>query len=123
MSLHLIKVQEERLDKTFSEEWIGDVQLKWKHPKYYPQPDKVGKPVDYDLVSVDSGNFVSIHPIVAASSLDRVRKEGCRLRLWLQARSTEIDSLVVIVEISWDGMWVEGNEEMKEHFILTIVNV
>jgi len=118
LSLHLITVEEERADHTFSDEWSGDVQLKWKHPRYYPQPSFLGKPVDYDLVSVDANHFVSLHPIAAATNLNRVRNEKCRFRLWLQAKATESDSPVVGVEISWDGTWAEATDEMSKHFII-----
>lgn len=123
LSLHLIAVEEERSDHTFSDEWKGDVQLKWKYPSHYPQPSYIGKSADYDLVSVDAEHFVSLHPIAAESTLNRVRTEEFRIRVWLQARATESDSPVVIVEISWDGTWAEANEEMKKHFITKIVNV
>jgi hypothetical protein len=120
LSLNLIAVEEERSDHTFSDEWQGDVQIKWKHPRNYPQPNYIGKPVDYDLVSVDAENFVSLHPIAAASSLNKFRKEKFRLRVWLQARSTEADSPVTKLEISWDGTWAEAEEEMKKHFIVKL---
>lgn len=123
VSLHLIAVEEERSDHSFSDDWKGDVQLKWKHPGHYPQPSYIGKPVDYDLVSVDAGHFVSLHPIAAASTLNRVRTEKFRVRVWLQARATESDSPVVIVETSWDGTWIESSEEMNKHFIIKIVDV
>jgi hypothetical protein len=114
----LIAVEEERSDHTFSDEWQGDVQIKWKHPHHYPQPNYIGKPVDYDLVSVDAETFVSLHPIAAASSLNRQRKEKFRIRVWLQARSTEADSPFKMFDISWDGTWAESEEEMKKHFIV-----
>jgi hypothetical protein len=118
LSLNLIAVEEERSDHTLSDEWQGDVQIKWKHPHHYPQPNNIGKPVDYDLVSVDAEHFVSLHPIAAASSLNRVRKEKFRIRVWLQARTTEADSPVTKFDISWDGTWAETTEEMKKHFIV-----
>jgi hypothetical protein len=118
LSLNLIAVQEERPDHTFSDEWQGDVQIKWKHIRHYPQPNYIGKSVDYDLVSVDAETFVSLHPIAAASSFKRFRNEKCRLRVWLQARCTESDSHVTQFDISWDGMWAETAEEMKKHFIV-----
>jgi hypothetical protein len=120
LSLNLIAVEEERSDRTFSDEWQGDVQIKWKHPRNYPQPTSIGKTVDYDLVSVDAEHFVSLYPIAATSSLSRVRKEKFRIRVWLQARSAEADSPVTKFDISWDGTWVEAEEEMKKHFIVKL---
>jgi hypothetical protein len=121
LSLNLIAVEEERSDHTFSDEWQGDVQIKWKHPHHYPQPNYIGKPVDYDLVSVDAEHFVSLHPIAAASSLNRVRTEKFRICVWLQARSTEADSPVTNFDISWDGIWAEETAEMSKHLIVKIV--
>jgi hypothetical protein len=118
LSLNLIAVEEERPDHTFSEEWQGDVQIRWKHPTHYPQPNYIGKPVDYDLVSVDADHFVSLHPIAASSSLNRVRTEKFTIRVWPQARSTEADSPVTKFDISWDGTWAETEEEVKKHFIV-----
>jgi hypothetical protein len=117
-SLYLMRVEEERSDHTFSDEWQGDVQLKWKHPGNYAQPNSIGKPVDYDLVSVDAELFASLHPIAAASSLTRNRKEKFRIRVWLQVRSAEADSPVTKFEISWDGTRAEEEGEMKKHFIV-----
>jgi hypothetical protein len=122
LSLNLIAVEEERSDHTFSEEWQGDVKIRWKHPTHYPQPNYIGKPVDYDLVSVDEGHFVSLHPTAASSSFNRVRKEKFRIRAWLQARSTEADSPFTKVEISWDGIWIAAEQEMKKHFIVKIID-
>jgi hypothetical protein len=118
LSLNLIAMEEERSDHTFSDEWQGDVQIKWKHPSNYPQPTSIGKAVDYDLVSVDAEHFVSLHPIAATSSLSKVRNEHFRIRVWLQARSTESNSRVTKFDISRDGTWVEAEEEMKKHFIV-----
>jgi hypothetical protein len=118
LSLNLIAMEEERSDHTFSDEWQGDVQIKWKHPSNYPQPTSIGKAVDYDLVSVDAEHFVSLHPIAATSSLSKVRNEQFRIRVWLQARSTESNSRVTKFDISRDGTWVEAEEEMKKHFIV-----
>jgi len=119
LGVHLIAMEEERSDNKFYRDWEGDVQLKWKHTNSIPQPGQVGKPVDYDLVSVNSECFVSLHPIAAATSLNRVRTDRCRFRVWIQARATECDSPVVRIEMSWDGKWSEGNEEMSKHFIIS----
>jgi hypothetical protein len=114
LSLNLIAVEEERADHTFSEEWQGDVQIRWKYPSHYPQPNSIGKPVDYDLVSFDEDRFVSLHPIAASSPLKW--DKAFRIRVWLQARSTEGDSLVTRFYISWNGAWAEAEKEMGKYF-------
>jgi hypothetical protein len=122
VGVHVITVEEERSDHELYEDWKGDVQLKWKHSHFYPQPGYVGKPVEYDLVSVNAEHFVSLHPIAAASSFNRVRTEKFRCRVWVQARATEANSTAIRVEISWDGVWAEATDEMAKHFIVKIVD-
>ena len=42
-------------------------------------------------------------------------KGACRLILSLEARSNQIDSELVRIELCWDGIWADGEGEMKEH--------
>lgn len=119
VSMHIIAMLEERADHELHEDWRGDIQITWRFRSNYPQPTRVGKAVDYDIVSVNDQGYVSLHPIAAASSFRKVRNGKCRFTILLQAKSAEGDSDVAKANISWDGTWDE-TEAMAKHFIIRL---
>lgn len=120
VSLHLVAMDLPGPDNQFIREWNGDVQLKWAFMAFYPAQNRtVGKPIRYDLVSVDEEfSNLALHPIAASTSLKATRQGKCRFAVWLQARSSESDSRIARIEISWDGVWKDNPADMDKHLIL-----
>ena len=119
VSVHIVQMLVPGPDTILHEEWQGDVPITWKFRSSYPEPNRVGKPINYDLVSVNDENQVSLHPIAAATSFNRIRAGSCRFAVLVQAKSAERDSKIVKINVSWDGIWERETEQMARHFFVT----
>jgi len=60
-------------------------------------------------------------PLISPFNPNPVRTVACRLALFLQARSTQADSPIYRVEISWDGNWEDGDTEIQRHLTINVI--
>jgi hypothetical protein len=77
----------------------------------------IGSPIDYDIFSVRNGTppELILYPILSPANLATIRKENCEFVASFQEKSSEVDSAIVKVQVSWDGAWESGENEMKNH--------
>ena len=94
--------------------WAGDVPLGWRHQQA-PAPRTVGPTAFADLCSVVKGGGFRLHPVVAPNNLQVHHSGAVRMILHLQARSNEVDSNFLAVEVDWDGKWSDSKSEMVNH--------
>ena len=119
VQIFLTRVEEPGPDRKFQVTWLGDVPIRWRHQEVFPPSRTIGPAADCDLCSVVKGKSLQIYPLVAPYNLNVKRREKSIFVVSLQARSNEGDSSTVRVQISWDGKWEDGAEEMKSHLIVT----
>ena len=117
----LLQVEEPGPDGAFQIVWTGDVPLIWRHQHLYPPARTVGPEALADLCSVVKGKWLELHTQLTPHSLQTKKKDSANLLVTLRARSTECDSNVLAVRISWDGGWHDGVTEMQRH--LTVKRV
>lgn len=118
----LLRVEEPGADGQFALSWTGDVPLGWRHQQVYPILRTIGPPSDVDLCSVVKDKWLQLHLLVVPYNWEVKRRTRTRLLLFLQARSDEADSTILRVEVSWDGQWHEGAQEMQRHLVLKVEN-
>ncbi len=114
----LLQVEEPGADGQYRVSWVGDVPLGWRHQAVFPTLRTIGPAAHVDLCSVVKDKWLQIHTLIAPYNLDVVRRGATRLALTVQARSDEADSAILRVEVSWDGKWHDGAQEMQRHLVL-----
>ncbi len=115
LDVRLIRVEEPGPDGQLQLTWLGDVPIHCRHQALYPLKQEIGSPIDYDLCSVRKSRVLSLHPIIAPNNLAVQRKGPCQFVASFQVKSTQADSDIVRVQISWDGQWEDGDAEMQKH--------
>ena len=117
LALHLVRLDVRRPDGTFGPEWVGDAPVRCRDQELYPLRQVVGRSIQYDLCSVmkDPVLALYLHPIAAPNNLTWQWAGACQFIASLQAKSTEVDSDIARVRVSWDGQWEEGEKEMLNH--------
>lgn len=118
----LLGIEIPKADGEFAPIWNGDVPFGWKNQEFFPASRTVGPDAYIDLCSVREDGTFQIYPAFRPNMLKAEwANESVRLRLSLQARSTEADSNVLRFEISWDGKWEDGADEMLRHLVVNQV--
>jgi hypothetical protein len=118
----LTRVEEPTADGQFAVSWAGDVPLIWKHQPLFPPLRTVGPASEVDLCSVVKGKWLQLHPLITPFNLEAIRRTRTSLILSVQAKANECDSGVLQLQVSWDGEWDDGAQEMKRHLVLTIID-
>ena len=118
----LIRVEEPTPDDDFAVSWAGNLPLSWTHQQLFPPLRTIGPSSEIDLCSVVKGKGLQLHPLIVPFDLKVTRRNAARLILWVQAKSSETDSPVLRVEVSWDGQWHDGVQEMKRHLVITVID-
>lgn len=77
---------------------------------------------DCDLFNIVKGKWIELLPLIKPLNLNVQHKENSLVVLSLQARANEADSAILCVQISWDGKWEDGAQEMKRHLIAKVLN-
>ncbi len=114
--VRLLQVEEPAPGGSWRTTWKATVPIHCRHQESNPLKHNIGSAMDFDICSVWKTGRVQIHPIIAPNNLKTVWNGPCDLILSLQATSTEVDSRVVRLRISWDGKWQDGAKEMQDHF-------
>lgn len=117
VQVYLLEVQEPGADEQFHSTWTGAVPFRWRHQEIQPTTRTIGHPADCDLCSVVKDNWLTLQLLTVPYNLEAKRQGPVRLRLRIRARAIEVDSPDCWVEISWNGEWVDGSDEMSKNFV------
>lgn len=120
VQIFLTRLDEPGPDGTFHPTWVGDLPMRWRNQESGPLTRTIGHEYDSDICSVTKGQRLQIMSLILPFNLNPVRTGACRLALFLQARSTEADSPMYRLEISWDGLWEDGDTEIQKHLTIRI---
>jgi len=100
--------------------WRGELPLGWMHGEAFPPVRDIGPPATADFIVVTSENTMHIQTVIEpASTFQRNYAGPTRLWLTVLARTQEVDSNQLRVEVGWDGKWDAGTAEMGSHFKLS----
>ena len=99
--------------------WVGNVPLRWRDQEVVPLLQTVGaaKDCDFCMVQKKEGTL-SLMPLLVPNNLNARRQGKCRFVAWLQVRSNQADSEVIRIQVAWDGLWEDGDTEMKRHLVV-----
>ena len=115
--LHMLRLERRGPDGGWVTEWAGDVQIQCRDQFLYPLQRDIGSPIDYEVLSVRDATppELRLYPIFVPTNLTVVTKQKWEFVAWFQAKSSEVDSDVVRLQVLWDGLWESGEEEMQTH--------
>lgn len=111
----LLRVEEPGADGSLVAAWTGDIPLGWRHQEVFPTLRTIGPDTCIDLCSVVKGRWLGLHPLVIPNNLQVVRRDPSTFVVTIQARGNEADSDPLRLQISWDGQWHDGAQEMQRH--------
>ncbi len=103
----------------------GAIPLKIRHVGIVRPGRIIGPPVEWDLCSVfrelqPNGTPVfELQTVVAPTDITVRTDQPFRMVLTLQARSIEVDSNILRVELVWNGQWSDDGDQMANHFVIT----
>ena len=113
--VYLTSVEEQAPNGQYQVVWTGNVRIRWRDQEFKSLTQTIGANQDADLVRVTE-HEVSMMPILVPNNLTATRPGACRFVMRLQVRSNEADSEEFRVEVSWNGVWADGDLEMYQHF-------
>lgn len=116
----LIRIEEAGPDGTFQVAWVGEVPMRWRNQESSPLTRTIGPEANCDLCCVGERRWLSLMPLITPFSMSATKNARCRIALLLQARSTQADSNVFRAEISWDGVWEDGDAEIQSHLQINV---
>ncbi len=116
VDVRLLQIEEPAPGGGWRTIWQATAPISCRNQAFNPMKHDIGSDMDFDICSVRKSGRVQIHPILVPNNLPTVWTPPCDLILSFQARSTEIDTRIIRVRISWDGVWHDGTKEMKDHF-------
>ncbi len=102
-------------EKKFS----GPTQVKWRWPGFMPLYNTVGPEAQATFGYLNEGSdnfFMQLYHI--PNNLQRKILKNDPTRFEFIAVSDSVQSPAIVIEVFWDGVWVEGRSEMQEHLIV-----
>jgi hypothetical protein len=115
VQVFLVRVVERGEDGSSQVTWVGDIPMRWRNQESSTLTRTIGPAADCDLCCVGRSGWIQLLPLIIPYSLPVRRTEPCRLVMSMQVRSTQADSPIFSIEISWDGKWDDGDTEIKQH--------
>jgi hypothetical protein len=114
--VYLTSIEEIGPNGQYQLTWSGNVPMRWRDQEFKSLTQTIGAEQDADLVMANQQrNSVSLMPILAPNNLTVIRQAPCRFVLRLQVRSDEADTEEMRIQVSWDGVWEDGELEMYNH--------
>lgn len=116
VQVYLTSIEEIAPNGNFQQTWAGNVPMRWRDQEFTSITQTLGAPKDSDLLMVGKqGLTLSLMPLLAPNNLAVNRQGQCRFIARLQIRSNETDSEDFRIQVSWDGVWEDGDTEMGKH--------
>ena len=114
----LLRVEEPDGLNQFAVKWNGELPLPWRQGSLYPMLRSVTYPIEADLFYVLENEYMELCTVIQAFALQNRKKPPVKLRLTLQAKSSEVDSNLLHVTLGWNGNWVEDQIQMQSHLTI-----
>jgi hypothetical protein len=122
VQVFLLRTEEPGPDGELRTTWIGDVPMRWRSQESVPVARTIGPSADADLCCIVKGKSLELLPLITPYSLTAKWSGNARIVLSLQVRASEADSDIIRVEVSWNGAWEDGTQEMMRHLVVKVLS-
>lgn len=125
--VYLVRIDAEDASGKFVTNWSG-ISLPITAAHYGTHPTRVvgASEIVFDLCSIVKDKWLAIHPAITPNNFtDKYRTspgQTIKLRLVIQARSTETTSDQFEFEVAWDGRWSDDTLEIRRHMVVADVS-
>jgi hypothetical protein len=121
VAVYLTSIREKNVQGEYIPKWSGEVPLRWRHQEIYPLFRAIGPEIDCDLASIVKDNGLVLHPILYPNNLTTVWSGAVNLIVTIVIRHRDGASPEHQVNITWDGDWATGENELAQHFNVKIL--
>jgi hypothetical protein len=122
--LHMLRLERRGPDGEWVTEWAGDLPFRCRDQDYFPLQRDIGGPVDYEFLSIQNSTppELRLHPVFVPYNLSAAKGQSWEFAASFQGKSSEVDSNVLRLQVSWDGRWESGEREMQTHLKIKPLN-
>jgi len=116
----LTRVWKKGPDGSWQEQrFSGPTQVTWQWPELMPLYATVGpeERATFGFLLQDSQGF-ELRPYSRPNNLQGIVVKGEQTRFEFKAVSDAVESKAIVVEVVWDGIWVDSPAEMRKHLIV-----
>ncbi len=96
----------------------GPIPLNWQFGAFAPGLPTVGAERICDLGRVPKGGPFEVLTPFKPNNFDGALRAGGRLRVQLMAVAENAIPKSLAIEVSWDGTWADGANEMLSHLVI-----
>jgi hypothetical protein len=118
VQVYLSRIEEPDASGDLQVVWVGDIPIRWRDQEFVPLLRTIGSAADCDLCRVGKTSGFALMPLIVPHNLNAHRNKPFKLVASLQARSNQVDSEIMRIQISWDGLWEDGDVEMLRHQVI-----
>jgi hypothetical protein len=116
--IFLLSIEAPDVSGDFRPIWTGHAKLGWKHESN-PEPKSIGYHAECDLFHIlNEPREMRLSPIIPGQITPDKFIGPLRIAVTVQARSIEVESDPLRLEIFWDGTWSTDRAEMKRHLVV-----
>ncbi len=98
--------------------YSGQVPLMWQFGEFDYGLPNIGKERLCDLGRVLEGLNFELRTKFVPNNFNPCVKANQSMRVYIQAVADNGKSNNLVLQISWDGVWVQGESEMRKHLII-----
>ena len=96
----------------------GPLQLMWRLSHFHTLFSNVGPDDICDLGNIFRGGDFKLTPFVFPGNFEGTLKANQKMRVMVQAHADNAESQPLSIEISWNGIWKDGDFEMSQHLVV-----
>jgi hypothetical protein len=115
VQVFLIKVEEEQAKGETDITWSQEIPVQWHLQEVKPLQATVGPSDTFPVCSLVKDKWVELYPLAHLFSLEHKKRKPFKLIITFQARSVEIDSRDLRVEIVWKDGWSDDRKELLQY--------
>jgi hypothetical protein len=106
-------------NRWMEQRFSGPTQVMWRWPQHTPLYVTVG-PAELATFGflLENANSFQLQLYSYPNNLQRTIPPREPTRLKFLAVSDTAESKPLIIEVAWDGVWVEGRDEMRDHLVV-----
>jgi len=118
----LVAVEEQNAAGEYVPRTTGAIPLAPRHAGVAAPSRVLGSPIQWDLCALyrdlGEGPVFRLTTVIAPADITVVSRQAFKMVVHLQARTIEVDTKVLRLELSWNGKWSDDTSEMKNHFVI-----